>query len=227
MMKPAMPAFRPWSSACLPSEAETCERETSLSSSGRAPILRIFARSCADWIVKLPEIWAPFEPSMPSGFSRQLINGADTSSSSSAIAKCCEVSSGSWPNALSTPRSATRRVMAWNASRPWSVKLKLTIGWLPTVWSKLCSGLLMSVPERPGRSWTTHQRSGFGASGVRALLAQDEDAGGDLDDLGVRRAPSRSSASSACLARVERLTVGQRLAALLVEDVEARVGGGL
>ena len=59
MTKPAMPAFRPWSSACSPSVAETCERETSESFSGSAPILRIFARSCADWIVKLPEIWAP------------------------------------------------------------------------------------------------------------------------------------------------------------------------
>ena len=72
-MKPAMPAFRPWSSACLPSVAETWERETSVSFSGSAPIFSVFARSCALWIVKLPEICAPVEPSMPSGFSRQLM----------------------------------------------------------------------------------------------------------------------------------------------------------
>ena len=58
--------------------------------------------------VKLPEIWAPVEPSMPSGFSRQLMYGAETSSLSSAIAKCCEVWSGSPPSALSAPRWATR-----------------------------------------------------------------------------------------------------------------------
>ena len=62
-----MPAFRPWSSAWAPSVAETCERETSESFSGSAPILRILARSCADWIVKLPEICAPVAPSIPSG----------------------------------------------------------------------------------------------------------------------------------------------------------------
>ena len=69
MMKPAMPAVRPWSSACAPSEAETCEREISSSLIGSAPIWRIFARSWALWIVKPPEIWAPVEPSIPSGFS--------------------------------------------------------------------------------------------------------------------------------------------------------------
>ncbi len=65
-----MPALRPWSSACLPSVAETCEREISSSRSGRAPVLSTFARSWALVIVKPPEIWAPVEPSMPSGFSR-------------------------------------------------------------------------------------------------------------------------------------------------------------
>ena len=69
MMKPAMPAIRPWSSACWPSVAETCEREISSRRIGSAPIWRIFARSWAVWIVKPPEIWAPVEPSMPSGFS--------------------------------------------------------------------------------------------------------------------------------------------------------------
>jgi hypothetical protein len=69
MTNPPMPAARPWSSACLPSVEETCEREIRSSSSGRAPILRIFARSWAEVIVKPPEIWAPLTPSMPSGFS--------------------------------------------------------------------------------------------------------------------------------------------------------------
>ena len=67
---PRRPRCRPWSSACWPSVAETCEREISSSRIGSAPILRIFARSCAESIVKQPEICAPVEPSMPSGFSR-------------------------------------------------------------------------------------------------------------------------------------------------------------
>ena len=68
-MKPAMPAMRPWSSACWPSVAETCEREIRSSRIGSAPISRIFARSCAESIVNEPEICAPVEPSMPSGYS--------------------------------------------------------------------------------------------------------------------------------------------------------------
>ena len=83
---------------------------------------------------------------------------------SSAIAKCCEVWTGGPPSALSAPRWETRRVVAWKASRPLSVKLNVTIGSLPTLWSEVCSGSLMSVPDRPGRSWITHQRSGRGAS---------------------------------------------------------------
>ena len=70
MMKPAAPATRPWSSASAPSVAETCEREISSRRIGSAPISRIFARSCAESIVNEPEIWAPVEPSIPSGFSR-------------------------------------------------------------------------------------------------------------------------------------------------------------
>ena len=69
MTKPAMPAIRPWSSAWAPRLADTCEREISSSLIGSAPIWRILARSCAVWIVKPPEICAPVEPSMPSGFS--------------------------------------------------------------------------------------------------------------------------------------------------------------
>ena len=125
-----------------------------MSFSGRAPILRILARSCADWTVKLPEICAPVAPSMPSGFSRQLMYGAETSSLSSAIAKCWEFCSGSGLSglALSAPRWATVAVIFWNALRPLSEKSKVTFGSLPARWSKFCSGFLMSVPERPGLS---------------------------------------------------------------------------
>jgi hypothetical protein len=63
--------------------------------------------SWALWIVNEPEICAPVEPSMPSEFSRQLMYGDETSSLSSAIAKCCDVDTGSPPNALSWPRWAT------------------------------------------------------------------------------------------------------------------------
>ena len=70
MAKPARPAIRPWSSAWRPSVADTCEREIRSSLSGRAPIWSTVARSWAVWGVKLPEICAPVEPSMPSGFSR-------------------------------------------------------------------------------------------------------------------------------------------------------------
>ena len=85
-----MPAARPWSSACWPSVADTCEREISSSRSGSAPIFSSRARSWAVWIVKPPEIWAPCEPSMPSGFSRKLMYGVEISSLSSRIAKWCE-----------------------------------------------------------------------------------------------------------------------------------------
>ncbi len=82
-----MPATRPWSSACWPSVAETCEREISSSRSGSAPIFSSRARSWAVWTVKPPEIWAPCEPSIPSGFSRKLMYGVEISSLSSRIAK--------------------------------------------------------------------------------------------------------------------------------------------
>ena len=82
--------------------------------------------------------------------------GAETSSSSSTIAKCCEPAFGFVPgSALSCPRCAISRVMSWNASRPSSVKPKVTIGSLPPCWSKFCSGFVMSVPESAGLSWMT------------------------------------------------------------------------
>ncbi len=69
MAKPARPARRPWSSACWPSEADTCERDTSVRRTGSAPISRIFASSCAVTIVNEPVISAPVLPSIPSGYS--------------------------------------------------------------------------------------------------------------------------------------------------------------
>ena len=107
--------MRPWWSACLPSVADTCEREISSSRRGSAPILSSFARSCALWIVKPPEIWAPFCPSMPSGFSRKLMYGVEISSLSSRIAKWCDAPIGSvrppLSAALSAPRCAIARVV--------------------------------------------------------------------------------------------------------------------
>ena len=64
---------------------------------------------------------------------------------------------------LSTPRSAIWRVTLWNAVRPVLVKANVTIGSLPACWSEVCFGFLMSVPESPGLSLTSHQRSGSGA----------------------------------------------------------------
>jgi len=83
-----------------------------------------------------------------------LISGVETSWLSSAIAKCCELDSGSGLSglALSAPRCATVAVIFWNALRPLSEKSKVTFGSLPARWSKFCSGFLMSVPERPGLS---------------------------------------------------------------------------
>ena len=115
-----------------------------------------------------PEICAPVAPSIPSGFSWKLISGAETSSSSSTIAKCCEAFPGSSPGSeLSAPRWAISAVILANAARPLSVKLKVTIGsWPPVVESKFCSGSLMSVPESAGLSSMIQNRSGGGSVGL-------------------------------------------------------------
>ena len=68
-IRPAAPASRPWRSACFPSVAETCVFEISFSETGRAPIRRLFARSCVCVIEPIPLISAPVSPEMPSGFS--------------------------------------------------------------------------------------------------------------------------------------------------------------
>ena len=163
MAKPARPATRPWSSACWPSVAETCEREISSRRSGSAPILSSRARSWAVWSVNPPEIWAPWEPSMPSGFSRKLMYGVEISSLSSRIAKWCEAAIGfcrpPLRTALSWPRCAISRVVSANASRPWSVNSIVTIGGPPVPFSKFCSGFLISLPERTGLSLRTHHWS--------------------------------------------------------------------
>ena len=155
--------MRPWSSACWPSVAETCEREISSSRSGRAPILSSRARSCAPWSVKPPEICAPWEPSIPSGFSRKLMYGVEMSSLSSRIAKWCEAAIGFWrpplSAALSAPRWAISRVVWANASRPLSENSIVTIGAPPAPFSKFCSGFLISLPLRTGLSLRTHHWS--------------------------------------------------------------------
>src|ERR1044072_1563401 len=170
MAKPAMPATRPWSSAWAPSEAETCEREISSSLIGSAPIWRIFARSWADWIVKPPEICAPVEPSMPSGFSWKLMNGFETSWSSSTIAKLCEAWSAGTPGSvLSAPRWAILRVIDWNALRPLSVKSNVTIGWPPP---RLVEVLLRVLEVRAGERGTVeHDPPPVGRRRLLAVLA--------------------------------------------------------
>ena len=92
--------------------------------------------------------------------------GAETSSLSSTIAKCCEPLIGLSPgSALSSPRWAIFARDPWNASRPLSVKSKVTIGWRAS--SKFCSGFWMSVPDSAGLSWITHQCGrGRGASAL-------------------------------------------------------------
>ena len=65
-----MPAARPWLSAWRPSVADTCELEMSSSWTGSAPVLRMFASSWAEPIVKPPSICEPLRPSMPSGYWR-------------------------------------------------------------------------------------------------------------------------------------------------------------
>ena len=128
-----IPAFRPWSSACWPSVAETWLWLISLRSIGSAPIWRKVARSCASCDVKPPEISAPVRPSIPSGFSAKLMIGRVTASLSRTTAKWPESAAASWRrrparSPAPAPRWAIRRVTSWNASRPSSVKPKVTLG---------------------------------------------------------------------------------------------------
>jgi hypothetical protein len=127
---------------------------------GSAPILRKLARSCAEPIVKLPEIWAPVRPSIPCGLSMKLMIGWVTIWLSRTTEKCCEYCSAAAElkvpgGAVALPRSAIVRVTSSNAVRPVSVKSNVTLGWL-VVGSKFCSGFVMSVPESAGRSRSTY-----------------------------------------------------------------------
>ena len=109
MTKPAMPAARPWLSAWRPSVADTWELEMSSSCTGSAPVLRMFASSCADPIVKPPSICEPLRPSMPSGYCWKSIVGEETSSLSSTIAKCCRPDRPSgWAGCRRSPGRAGR-----------------------------------------------------------------------------------------------------------------------
>ena len=228
MMKPAMPAFRPWSSACLPSVAETCERETSVSFSGSAPILRIFARSCADWIgeaagdlragraVDAVRVLAPVDVRRRDELvverDREVLRGLQRVAAERVVGA-----------ALGHPaRDRLERLAALAREVERHDRL------VAELWSKFCSGFLMSVPRQaravlddpPAVRIGDRRRSGL-------LLAQDEHAGRDLDDLARRLLLGGRQRVQRLLARVERLAVAERLLGVLVEDVEARLGRGL
>ena len=82
------------------------------------------------------------------------MDGIETSSLSSAIAKCCELASGSGLSglALSAPRWATSLVILWNAFWPLSLKSKVTIGSLPPPLVEVLLGVLdVRARERLGR----------------------------------------------------------------------------
>ena len=156
------------------------------------------------------------------------MNGIETSSLSSAIAKWWELCCGSGLSglALSAPRWATWLVILWNAFWPLSLKSKVTIGSLPPRWSKFCSGFLMSVPERPGSSRMIQKASGSGASALGFSSRRTSTPGWTSMIsarclLGVVEALERRRPGLVGQAVVERL-LGD-----LVEGVEARRGGGL
>ena len=154
------PALMPASSACEPRVAETWVWLISLRLIGRAPICRTVARSWASWaLVKPPEIWAPVRPSIPSGFLEKLMIGRVLTSLSRTTAKWPESASAcspaTGPIACAWPRWAIWRVTSWKASRPSSVKPKVTFGSLNSPNS--CFGSVMSVPESAGSSLSAYQ----------------------------------------------------------------------
>ena len=106
------PARSPWSSACWPSVAETVLWLSSWRLIGSAPMRRNSARSCAELIVKSPEICAPVRPSIPVGFSEKLMIGSVTTWPSSTTEKCWEYASACAPatpgGAVAAPRSRDR-----------------------------------------------------------------------------------------------------------------------
>src|SRR4051812_36849154 len=167
-MKPAMPAVRPWCSACWPSVADTCDELISSSLIGSAPVFSRFARFWAEVIVKPPSICDPLVASMPSGFCWKSMYGVVMSLLSSTTAKCWKACCAGWPGICwDWPRWAIARVVLCQILRPVPVKLKVTIGALvpPGPLSKFCSGLLMSVPRRAKLSLRTNQRAWLGFLG--------------------------------------------------------------
>ena len=93
------------------------------------------------------------------------MNGRETISRSSTIAKVWNELSTGWPGTcLVWPRSASRFVTSWNALRPLSVNRKVTIGWF-VVGSGSSRGSLMSVPRNSGLSFRTKKRSNGRSSG--------------------------------------------------------------
>ena len=68
---------------------------------------------------------------------------------------CSACSPEAGPIARACPRWAICRVTSWNASRPSSVKPKVTLGSLNS--SNSCFGSVMSVPESAGRSLSAYQ----------------------------------------------------------------------
>ena len=153
----------------------------------------------ADVAVKPPEIWAPLRPSIPSGFSAKLMIGRVLTSLSRTTAKwpesaaACSALTG--PIACAWPRWAIWRVTSWKASRPLSVKPKVTFGSLFCPYS--CFGSVMSVPESAGLS-LQREPAGLGglvdlAGFVRRVFGDEDRAGRDFDDDAVLRQLFRRS----------------------------------
>ena len=99
-----IPALIPSWSACEPSVAETWVSEIRCRSIGSAPICSVVASSCAVSSpcspLKPPEIWAPWRPSIPSGFSAKLMIGRLWTSLSRMTAK--------WPESAAASSRADR-----------------------------------------------------------------------------------------------------------------------
>ena len=158
---------------------------------GSAPILSRFARSCAEWMVKPPEICAPVSPSMPSGFSRKLMNGVEISSLSSRIAKWCEAADGVLQAAVERRVVRPRWAMSAVVSRECPAAL---VGELHRD-DRLATALLVEVllgvadvravqhrvvAQHPPRV----DRAGLLLLGrALVLVARDDDALGHLQDL--------------------------------------------
>ena len=98
---------------------------------------------------------------MPSGFWLKSMYGALMISLSSTIAKCWKAACGEPPKLFSVPRWTIPRVVSSQILRPLSVKSKVTFGAPvpPGLWSKFCSGFLMSVPLSAGWSRSTKKES--------------------------------------------------------------------